>query len=382
MTSKAIRDAFRLPLYAYSLIGSWAFGGNDCALGLPPLPDIAQPRNGAEQVRSAAGTPAEPGGPLRIRLGARLFTDSSLSRDGTVSCAVCHDARRAFTDGKPRSQGVRRQFGTRNAPSLINVGYAPVLAWDGRREHLEDQVLDPFLHPREMGLSDTGELLARLRARSEYRTLFRQAFPGSAEGLTEDQLRAALAAYLRTLTGGGSPFDRYYYGHETSALSVEARLGLELFTGRAGCSDCHRIDTPGALFTDYGFHRIGIGMSEIMPSVVELTRRAAAADRNHLDRLILADPAIAALGRYVVTLKPSDIGRFRTPSLRNVALTAPYMHDGSVATLPAAIEAELYYRGLETGKPIALTPREKQALVRFLESLSGCVPSASGRSTH
>ena len=315
--------------------------------------------------------------PALVELGRKLFEDSRLSADGTVSCATCHEAVRAFTDGKAVSVGVGGASGTRNAPSLLNVAYATNLFWDGRRPTLEAQAADPFTNAREHGLASEEDLVVRVRSREDYRALLARAFPGESAPLQSRQLFRALAAYLRTLRAGDSAFDRYYYAGDKAALDEPARRGLELFRGRAGCSQCHTVGADGALFTDHKFHSVGIGTREIAPKLPELTRRVHGLDAARINALVAADPNISALGRFLVTKDPRDIGKYKTPSLRNVALTAPYMHDGSVATLAAAVEYELYYRSNELGRPLILTPAEREDVVAFLRALtSSCLPRA------
>jgi len=177
-------------------------------------------------------------------------------------------------------------------------------------------------------------------------------------------------------------FDRYQYGQDSKALSAGAQRGLALFRGRAKCSDCHVIGKDYALFTDNDFHSVNIGLQRIAPRLAELTTRLVKARQvgASLDQTVLSEEDLAELGRFAVTLKPADIGKFRTPSLRNVALTAPYMHDGSVATLEAAVEMELYNRGTDMGRPLILTPQERSDLVALLQSLSS--PSATSYGAH
>jgi cytochrome c peroxidase len=183
----------------------------------------------------------------------------------------------------------------------------------------------------------------------------------------------ALAAYERTLIAGGSAFDRFQYGHQSEALSAAQARGLELFRGRARCATCHLIGTSFALFTDEQFHMSPGGLpSSVTTHLPSLARSVVEATHDHsrLERLIATDSDIAALGRFIVTRNPADIGKFRTASLRNVALTAPYMHDGSVTTLEDAVDAELYSRTPSASYPIALTVSERQDLVEFLKSLT------------
>jgi cytochrome c peroxidase len=190
-----------------------------------------------------------------------------------------------------------------------------------------------------------------------------------------EMIGAALAAYEQTLVSAGSPFDRYYYAKDTSALNAAAVRGFELFRGRANCSSCHPIGERWSLFTDQTFHVATRGLpaavSGDLPSLAQrvVTARNAASTQA-LELLLATDAQVAALGRFVVTLEPADIGKFKTPSLRNVALTAPYMHDGGVAALAEAVELELYQRGTVT-HPIILTRDEKADVLEFLKALSG-----------
>lgn len=302
-------------------------------------------------------------------LGERLFFDKRLSADGTVSCATCHVPEKAFTDGLPVAVGLSGRRGNRNTPTLWNVGLLPNQFWDGRRATLEQQALDPLLNPREHGIADQASMVAIVRRDPDYREAFRRAVNVDGDGITAQHVVAALAAFERTLLSDRSPFDRYLEG-ATDALSAAEVRGLDLFTGRARCASCHVMAASAPQFTDHGFHSLGVGLDALMSRLPELTQRVANADASTLDRLITADAEIAALGRFVLTKDPRDIGKFRTPSLRNVALTAPYMHDGSVATLEAAIDSEIYYRSLEANRPLILTPSEKADLVAFLNALT------------
>jgi cytochrome c peroxidase len=300
-------------------------------LGLPPL----------------EGRPAAEA----IEAGRRLFLDARLSADGRVSCASCHQPARAFTDGRTTSQGVAGKIGTRNTPSLLNIAFSRHLFWDGRGEALAVHALDPLYNPVEHGLSGADEL--RRLAAAE----------------TAD-VGNALAAFLRTQIAGDSPFDRYYFGKRKNAMSASAVRGLDLFRGRAGCAACHTIDKESALFTDQQFHSLGIGMDKIERKLPSLAARVRAFDPAKLGHLVLGDADVAALGRFVATQKAADIGKFRTPSLRNVALTAPYMHDGSVPTLEKAIEIESIYRLLSSGKPVLLSAADQADLIEFLKALT------------
>ena len=315
---------------------------------------------------------ADTGTPARIALGRKLFFDKRLSRDGTIACASCHQPDRAFADGLAIAKGVTQGLGTRNTPSLLNAAFNKSQFWDGRRPDLESQALDPFTNPREHGLADVSSLTQILRRDREYREHFQAAFPKTPDPIGSNQIAQALASFQRTLIAGGSPFGRYYFGGQTSALAPAAVRGLSLFRGPAGCTTCHTIDKTHALFTDDRFHSLTLGLSRLAPRLARVTMRLAQAkDAGTLiDHTVLGEDEIAELGRFAVSLHPRDIGKFRTPSLRNVAETAPYMHNGSVATLEEAVELEVYYRSTQAEHPLVLTAREKADIVEFLRSLS------------
>lgn len=308
----------------------------------------------------------------KIALGKKLFFDKRLSADGAISCAQCHQPELAFSDGLEKSKGVHGRLGTRNAPSLLNVAFNTSQFWDGRQPSLESQALDPLLNPREHGLADQAAVLKLLRNDVGYVKSFSSAF-----GVTESEIELrhvayALANFERTLIAGDSPFDRYYFQGKQNALSEKAQRGLALFTGAAQCATCHRIDQSHALFTDNQFHSLSVGLKRVNKLLPAITTQLVGMREKSasIDHSVLSDENLAELGRFAITLNPADIGKFRTPSLRNVALTAPYMHDGSIKTLPDAVEFEIYYRSAERGYPLIMTPAEKADLVAFLESLT------------
>jgi cytochrome c peroxidase len=269
-------------------------------------------------------------------LGQRLFAERLLSRDRTVSCADCHQKGLAFTDGKKTAVGIGGQVGTRNTPTLVNRALGRTQFWDGRAATLEEQALGPIANPAEMNLT-VPEAVERLAAVASYREAFRAVFGGDP---TAARLAEALAAYERTLYAVDAPFDRYLAGQQ-DAMSPAAQRGLVLFGRKARCGDCH----AGPNFTDEAFHCLGV---------------------SH-------DP-----GRSAVTRDTKDFGSFKTPTLREVARTAPYMHNGSMATLAEVVE--YYDKGGEPHpnldekmKPLSLTAGEKADLVAFMEALSGTV---------
>jgi cytochrome c peroxidase len=278
----------------------------------------------------------------RVELGRVLFFDPVLSADSSLSCASCHQPSRYFADDRERAVGIDGREGTRNVPSVLNVAYGRSFFWDGRAVSLEEQILAPLGGDNELGL-DLSEIGYRLRGRGGYTEAFRKAF--GSDAITSDRVARAIASYLRTLRSGDAPVDRYLYGDAT-ALSADARRGFRLFVGRANCGVCHTIP----LFTDHQFHNTGISRGS------------------------------ADTGRFSVTGDESERGAFKTPSLRNVAETAPYMHDGSIATLEEVIEH--YDRG-GTANPhlddeitaLKLSPAEKRELIAFLESLTGRSPA-------
>ncbi len=330
-------------------------------LGLPPVP-----------------VPADnPLNPAKVKLGKLLFEDTRFSADGTVSCATCHDPKTAFVDGLPVSEGIKGLKGTRNAPTVINAAYYTSQFWDGRRATLEEQALDPFVNPVEHGLKTHDPIVKICRQDPRYRKLFAQAFGIKPEEITIEHVVKAIAAFERTVIAGNSPFDRYFYGGEEDALSPAAKRGLKLFRTKARCQDCHRIDQKFALFTDNKFHNLGVGMEKITPRLREIVNAYRKAKRQglELDESVLTNQELSELGRFVVTLNLRDIGAFKTPSLRNVAVTGPYMHDGSIETLEEVIE--FYNQGghknpfLASGiRPLGLTEQEKKDLVEFLKALT------------
>jgi cytochrome c peroxidase len=260
----------------------------------------------------------------RVVLGRKLFFDRRLSRDNSLSCATCHDPKRGFSDGRAKARGIGNAEGARSSPALINRGYGSSFFWDGRAATLEQQVLEPIVNPNELGLS----LLAiPLRA-----------------GLEPSEVAAALATYVRTIRSGASRFDRFTSGEATALTPVELD-GLNLFRGKANCVSCH----VGPNFSDEQFHNTGVAWR---------------------------DGAFMDEGRFKVGGRAGDRGAFKTPTLREVARTAPYMHDGSLNTLQAVVG--FYADGGRPNpyldreiRPVRLTDREKAALVAFLVSLSG-----------
>ena len=331
-----------------------------------------------QDVQTLLGVPVEYVQELRkvcadlVVLGKRLFFDQHLSRDGTVSCATCHDPEKAFADGLVVVEGVNGRRGARNTPTVLNAALMTSQFWDGRSRTLEEQAKEPFVNPDEHGLGSHGEVMEIINQLPEYQPLFESAFGADMTLMTIDHVAEAIAAYERTLVAANSPFDRFYFAQEDQALSPAAKAGWQLFNGRAGCSQCHSISEKSALFSDNEFHVSGVGLASIQTQLGELTKKVYA-QKNNVTQHVLSQTearAVSELGRFNVTLNPKDIGKFKTPSLRNVALTAPYMHDGSVETLEEVIEIELYSHSEGDRSLIILTPQEKAYLVEFLKSLT------------
>ncbi|WP_333839945.1 cytochrome-c peroxidase [Pelomicrobium sp.] len=320
--------------------------------------------------------PDNPLTPARIELGRKLFLDRRLSHNGTLSCAMCHVPEQGFTSNELATPiGLEGRSLRRNAPTLYNVAYAMRLFHDGRETSLENQVWSPLLARNEMGNPSVGYVIEKIQTLSDYKGLFEQAFGRGPDMLTVGQ---ALAAYQRTLLSANAPFDRWYYGKEAGALSREAQRGFEVFRGKAGCTACHLVGEKYALFTDNAFHNTGVGWARSMGVRGKRSVRLAPGLTVEVDEKMLQDfePPIPDTGRFEVTFDPRDRWAYRTPTLRNVALTAPYMHDGSLATLEEVVA--FYDRGgfdhpLRDPrlKPLGLTAEEQQALVAFLKALTG-----------
>jgi cytochrome c peroxidase len=283
----------------------------------------------------------------KIALGRFLYFDKRLSKDMTISCASCHNPFHGFADPARTSSGVSGKLGGRNSPTVLNRLFSAEQFWDGRAKDLEFQSHGPLTNPVEMAMGSNDEVVERVKAVAGYGPLFTKAF--GSDGIDLDRIGKAIAAYERTVVTGDSPYDRYGAG-DKDALSPSAVRGLALFNGKANCKVCH----AGFNFTDESYQDIGVGMDKPTPDA----------------------------GRFEVTKNNADRGKFKTPTLRNLTQTAPYMHDGSDATLAEVID--FYDRGGIANsnlspeiKPLKLSAQEKRDLVAFLESLTGEVRNAT-----
>lgn len=337
-------------------------------LGLPPLPIPAHNLQTPE----------------KIALGKKLFNDKRFSSTGQVSCANCHVEEKAFTDGPLQvSEGINKLTGTRNAPTVVNAAYFEELFWDGRSPSLEDQALHPFVNPVEMGLKNHDPILAIVRSDPDYVQAFKQVFAKTGPAITMTEVTQAIAAFERTQISGNSPFDRYYFRGEENALTPAQKHGLDLFVNQGRCVSCHVIEQTHAVFTDNRFHNIGIGINAIQKDVPELAGAflKARVTKSEVDVKVLTDKRTSELGRLAVTRRFDDIGSFKTPTLRNVAVTAPYMHDGSLKTLHEVMthynnggvtnEGDPVNDFLSGGiRPLKLTDAELDDLEAFLQALT------------
>ena len=337
-------------------------------LGLPPVPIPED----------------NPQTPEKIALGEKLYNETRFSTTGEVGCFTCHEPEKAFTDSPLKvSEGIEKKTGTRNSPTVINSAYFTTQFWDGRSPDLEDQALQPFINPVEHGLVDYEPILTIVRTDPEYAEAFKEVFGKSRDGITMREVTLAIAAFERTVISGDSPFDRYYFGGEEDALTEQQKRGFELYLNEGRCVSCHVIEQTQALFTDNRFHNIGVGINNIQNDIPKLAGNFLEADRtlSEVDVEVLTDPRTSELGRFAISHGFDDIGSFKTPTLRNVAVTAPYMHDGSIETLK---DVMIHYNNggvtdvgdpvndfLSGGiRPLDLDEDQIDDLVEFMEALT------------
>ncbi len=279
----------------------------------------------------------------KIRLGKQLYFDKRLSADNTISCATCHDPKMAWANHNPTDTGFKSQVGNRNSGTILDSGYMKFQFWDGRAGSLEEQALGPIHNPIEMG-ETLENVVRKLNAIPDYVAQFQNVF---GTNVNTDGMAKAIASFERTVVSGPSPYDRWLAG-DKNAMSQAAVRGLDLFKGKAHCTPCH----SGPTFSDQGFHNLGVGFQ---------------------------DGKLKDIGRFEVTKLEKDKGAFKTPGLRNVELTFPYLHDGSEKTLEDVVE--FYNRGGVPNPhldplmlPLQLTASEKADLVAFLKALTGTQP--------
>jgi cytochrome c peroxidase len=309
----------------------------------------------------------------RIALGRKLYFDTRLSKDGTLACATCHDVSRGFTDHRSVSEGIGDHLGKRSAPTTMNAAMMQSQFWDGRAPSLDEQAKLPILNPIEMGHPDAASAMAAVNTDHAYQGLFQKAY-GRAPNY--DDLGRAIASFERTLIFLDAPFDRFAAGDRT-ALSAGAQRGLALFNGKARCVSCHMINSSNPLGTDNRFHNIGVSARKqnfeaLAGQAVGILRQNT--DPQALDKLAL-ETDMSELGRFLVSKQRQDIGSFKTEQLRNVGLTAPYMHDGSLHTLWDVMDH--YNKGGETNayldggiEPLNLSEDEINDVVAFLFALT------------
>jgi cytochrome c peroxidase len=309
-------------------------------LGLPPIPASAD----------------NPPTASTIALGRRLFYETRLSKDNSLSCASCHRPELSFRDPREFSLGVGGTKGVRHAPTLVNVAYVPNLFWDGRAKSLEDQVGFPIADPLEMNQSHKASA-TKLQGDPVYTAMFQSAF--GSDAITMARVERTIASFERTILSGDSAFDQYQYQGRKDALTMEQIRGLAVFTDprKGNCASCHTIGSQYALFTDNQFHNTGEGVED---------------NEQFRDQ-----------GRYEMTRENVDRGAFKTPTLRNVAVTGPYMHDGKLKTLKEVVD---FYAGKGNSNPyldkrissIELTGQDRSDLVEFMKSLTGKLPPEVG----
>ncbi len=314
----------------------------------------------------------------KISLGRKLFYDRRLSLNNTFSCAMCHVPEQGFTNNEMATAlGIEGRTVRRNSPTLYNAAYAQSLFHDSRETTLEQQIWAPLLAHNEMANPSIGYVIDKINNSADYNGLFKKAF--GKEPCMEN-IGMAIASYERTLNSANSAFDRWYYGKDEQALDAKAQRGFKLFNGKANCSNCHSISRNHTLFTDNNNHNTGIGYADAM-SKTDKTQPVQVAPGVYVDVATSLITTVAEtkpndLGRYEITQKPEDRWKYKTPSLRNVSLTAPYMHNGAFSTLQQVVE--FYNRGGIANenldpliKPLNLTALETADLTAFLESLTG-----------
>lgn len=364
-----MRLRFAFLIAATSLAGAELTLPPRARLRVPiPPPRTALPAGKTIEIKPPLGLPPvpfpddNPPTAETIELGRKLFFDPVLSKDGTIACANCHDPKSALADPEPFSKGVNGSLGGRHSMVVLNAVYHPTQFWDGRVITLEQQASRPVLDPLEMAHSLEG-VERKVSADPAYAAMFAKAWgPGR---ITYDMIAKSIASYERTLLSGNSPFDRYYYGGDKKAMNESAIRGLDLFMQNnldaPNCVSCHQIGETSATFTETRFHNTGVAWDTKQGRMVDA-------------------------GRYNVTQDKKDMGAFKVPTLRNIELTAPYMHDGSMKTLEEVVDFYFdggrknpWLSGVMPHHGVPTIPKEQQAqakkdLVEFMKALTGDIP--------
>ena len=342
---------------------------------LEPHPADGQVPLGIDPVLWKASMPQDNAlSEARVSLGRDLYFDLRLSKDGTVACATCHDVSKAFTDRRPLSEGVGDKLGRRNAPTTLNALLLQTQFWDGRAASLEEQAKLPIVNPIEMAMPSAAAAVAAIADDPKYKEGFQKAY---GRDVNFDDIGRAIASFERTLVFLDAPFDRFVEG-DVTAVSDDAKRGWALFLGKGRCVSCHQFNALNPLGTNHKFHNIGVSARhQDFEALSTRALKQLEGPGNHAslrDKLAL-ETDLSELGRFVVTTNRADIGAFRTSQLRNVGVTAPYMHDGSLTTLWDVIDH--YNKGGEANpyldggiEPLGLTESEVSELVAFLFALT------------
>ena len=316
---------------------------------------------------------------LQINLGKKLFFDRRISLNDTISCAICHIPEQGFTSHELATPvGFEGRSLRRNAPTLYNVSFNKLFFHDGREYSLDNQVWSPLLKSNEMANPSIGYVIKKLKKLDDYNILFQKAYNGEEPNVSN--IGHAFASYLKTLSSGNSPFDQWFYGKEENAITNKAKSGFKIFTGKGLCSTCHTIGQNHALFTDHKLHNTGLGFARSM-GIDPFKNKLQVApgvfitvSQNLFDSL--SRESVNDLGFYEVTQNPQDRWKYKTPTLRNITLTPPYMHDGSIGDLKNVIE--FYDKGGIQNenidpliRPLGLSKNEKDNLLEFLKTLEG-----------
>jgi len=341
---------------------------------LMPKTDVSKPPPGFDPILWAAFVPEDNAlTPQRVALGRKLYFDTRLSDDNSVSCATCHDVTRGFTDQRAVSEGIGGQLGKRNAPTTLNAALLQTLFWDGRSPTLDHQARQPILNPVEMGIPDPAAAMEAIGDDPEYQKMFKEAY---GREMNYEDLGRAIGAFERTLVFIDSPFRRFLAGDE-EAISADARAGWDLFNGKGRCTTCHPMNPSNPLGSDNRFHNVGVSARHqdfegLARKAIKLLKEDPSEQK--LDELAVGTD-MSELGRFMVTRNRVDTGSFRTPLILNIAITPPYMHDGSLATLWDVMDH--YNKGGEANpfldggiEPLALSEEEIDQLVAFLFALT------------